>query len=247
MTAGFITLHRKIIDHPIWANSQVVHLFIHLLLMATYEEDKFLWNGKEQVLERGQLITGRFALAKATGIPPGSIHRYLKLLENIGILSIKPSNKFSLITILKYSDYQDRRTGVDRRTSNRRASGEHPVSTLNKGNKDNNITTLTNVSGEAPKDRRNPDVQILWEHGLQLGFPNTKQTINRFAISRLLKGKTVDQLKKAAEFSQEIRQEPYAPQVNNWMDLEEKYLKLRDFVQRANTKAKEAKGKSIRL
>jgi hypothetical protein len=97
-------------------------------------------------------------------------------------------------------------------------------------------TTSTKVLGETP-DKRNPDVQELWEYGLTLEFSNTKQHLNRYAITRLLKGRAVNQLKKAAKFSQDIRTEAYAPQVNNWMDLEDKYLKLRDWVARQNNKS----------
>lgn len=133
MNNGFITLHRKILDNPIWKNSQLSHLFIHLLFLATYEQDKFIWNGKEQVLERGQLITGRFSLSKSTGIPVGSIPRYLDTLRKLKIVNIKSNNRFSLITIVKYSDYQDKK---EKRTP-KRTTSEHLANTHNKDNKEN--------------------------------------------------------------------------------------------------------------
>ena len=68
MDTGFITLHRKITDNPIWKNSQLSHLFLTLLLLANHEEKKTLFNGKIEVIGRGQLITGRYSLAGLTGI-----------------------------------------------------------------------------------------------------------------------------------------------------------------------------------
>ena len=79
-------------------------------------------------------------------------------------------------------------------------------------------------------DLRNEDIQEVWEYGKTIGFPNTKERLNRFAIQRLIKNHGKDLLKKYAQYSQAVRQHQYAPQINNWMDLEEKLLKLRDFV-----------------
>lgn len=243
---GFITLHRKITENPIWKNPNAGHLFVTLLLLANHEQTRFLWNGQEMVLERGQLLTGRFALSELTGIAPGTIYDNLRLLEKLGMISVKSNNKFSIITIVKYSDYQDKKERPNNKpTTNQQQTNNQPTHTtiITTNNNDNN--TPTNVGAKA--DKRHPVIQELWQYGLQMGLPPTKQQLNRFAIKRLLSQHPPDKLKKALEFSQEIRDEPYAPQVNNWMDLEDKYLKLRDFVQRSNSKAKENQGKSIRL
>lgn len=109
------------------------------------------------------------------------------------------------------------------------------------------INTGSEKKEKIKPDQRNPEIQELWEYGLTHGFNNTKQHINRFAIKRLLKEHAVDQLKKALDFSQTILEEPYAPKVHNWLDLEDKYLKLRDFVQRHNKKINEAKEKHFIL
>jgi hypothetical protein len=93
--------------------------------------------------------------------------------------------------------------------------------------------------GEAPEYGKQ-EINQIWQYGKTLGFSQTKQTLNRYAINRLLKNSSVEQIKQAAEFSQKIRDEAYAPQINNWMDLEEKILKLRDWYKR-NSKPKESK------
>jgi hypothetical protein len=94
----------------------------------------------------------------------------------------------------------------------------------------------TNVEGQ-PQDKRSPDVQELWDYGLSIGFQPTKQSGNRYAITRLIKSHGKDLTKKYAHYSQAIRQHQYAPQINNWMDLEEKLLKLRDFAERQKKKS----------
>lgn len=131
MDTGFITLHRKITENPIWENSQLMHLFLTLLLWANHEEKKTLFNGKVEIIGRGQLITGRFKLAEATGIPAGSIPRYLDTLRKLEIINTKSNNKFTLITIIKYSEYQTKKEKVNTKPNNQRTPSEHPVNTNN--------------------------------------------------------------------------------------------------------------------
>lgn len=179
MDTGFITLHRKIIDNPVWKNSQLSHLFIHLLLLATYGDTKFLWNGKEEVLKRGQLITGRYALAEATGISPNTIKGYLKILENIGIITRKSTNKFTIITIIKYNQYQDRRVNHTTKDTSQTPARHQPDTTFNNINKDNNINKESGDKSPTPSQvakeffnqettRRNIGIQLAEKYGVDL-------------------------------------------------------------------------------
>ena len=107
MNQGFIVLWRKFTGTSFYKDSYAVHLAIHLIIEANHEPKKFLFNGKEETLSRGQLISGRLTLADETGIPPSTVYRKLELFRNIGFLDIKSNSKFSVITICNYSTYQD--------------------------------------------------------------------------------------------------------------------------------------------
>jgi hypothetical protein len=111
--------------------------------LASYEEKKFIWNGKEQVLKRGQLITGRFALAKETGQSPSSLRNRCQMLAKMGIVDIKSNNKFSLITIVKYSQYQYFGSEKDSKKDNQLTSNGQQTDTYNKVNKDNKVNKNT--------------------------------------------------------------------------------------------------------
>lgn len=134
MNNGFITLHRKIKENPIFRNSELFHLFTELLLSASHESHRFLWNGKDIEIKRGQLITGTFALGEAIGQNPRTIHDRLKILEGLGMITRKSTNKFSLITIVKYSDYQDK----IRKPTNEPQTNHKPSTTYNNENNVNN-------------------------------------------------------------------------------------------------------------
>ena len=99
---GWVKIHRKIIEWEWYQDSQMVHLFIHLLLSANHEDKK--WRG--HTVKRGQLITGLHKLSENTGISIQSLRTRLEKLSITREIVIKSTNKFSIITILNYEDYQ---------------------------------------------------------------------------------------------------------------------------------------------
>lgn len=99
MYRGFAKIWRKIEDEPWYKRSEVAHLAVHLLIKAAHEESSFLWNKRPMKLEIGQIVTGQIKLSQQTGISRQSIRTSLNILSNCGFLTIKSTNKFSLISI----------------------------------------------------------------------------------------------------------------------------------------------------
>lgn len=100
-------------------NSYMVHLFLHLLLEANHEPRE--WHGI--TVSRGQVIVGRKKLSEVTGISERSIRTCLHRLEETQELTIKTTNRFSLITIRNYEKYQLKGSGdlkADQQTTNKR-------------------------------------------------------------------------------------------------------------------------------
>ena len=101
------------------------------------------------------------------------------------------------------------------------------------------IDKVSNTQGEntpVKVDKRNPNVQEIWEHGINLGFTNKKEHLNRYAIARLLKDVPKDRLKQIIEYARKIQDQQYAPRIYNFLDLEEKLPKLKDFADRQKAK-----------
>ncbi len=102
MNQGWIKLHRKLLDWEWYQDPKMVHLFIHLLLLANHEQGN--WQGVE--VKRGQLLTGLAALSTATGLTSQNLRTCLKKLEKTGELTSKSTNRFRIITLCNYNDYQ---------------------------------------------------------------------------------------------------------------------------------------------
>ena len=104
---GFIKIHRQITENMLWRKPETSHLFIHLLIKAKYKSEKqVLLDGNEIEIKRGQLITGRKKLAIETGLTENEVQYSLELLKLHQQIHNETSNQYSIITLIKYDDYQ---------------------------------------------------------------------------------------------------------------------------------------------
>jgi hypothetical protein len=103
---GWVKVHRKIMDKGYYKRSQYVHLWIHILLKASHNETEFMWNGKIEKLMPGQFVTGRKQLSVDTGISQSTVERILETLESEHQIGQQKTNKFRLLTVTNWIQYQ---------------------------------------------------------------------------------------------------------------------------------------------
>jgi len=101
---GWIKLHRKFSDWEWFDNSEMVHLFIFLLLNANSENGN--WRGI--TIKRGQILTGLHSLNERTGISIQTLRTCLTRLEKTGEINKQSNNQNSIITICNYESYQEK-------------------------------------------------------------------------------------------------------------------------------------------
>jgi hypothetical protein len=112
-----------------------------------------LQHGQAVPLERGQLITGREKLHHQTGISENIIRHRLKLLENIGKITNKSTNKFSIITVCNYDQFQ----GAEDKEAPTDAPTSHQQTTTNKkiekeGRRNEKTKIKRNISSEVSEE-----------------------------------------------------------------------------------------------
>jgi len=100
---GFIKLDRAIENWRYKTKPNYVALWVHLLVKANHETRKVY----DTVVERGCLLTSYETLAKGTGLSIQSVRTILRHLDGEE-LTIKSTNKYTLICIVKYDEYQGR-------------------------------------------------------------------------------------------------------------------------------------------
>lgn len=99
---GYIKLHRKLVDWEWYTDVNVKVVFLHLLLTANFKKN--VYQGIEVL--PGQTIVGTNALAVNTGLSRQQVRTALNKLVLTNEITIKSTNKFSLVTIENWSSYQ---------------------------------------------------------------------------------------------------------------------------------------------
>ena len=122
---GWVKVYRKISENGFFRKSEYVHLWLHLLLEAAHEPVEFVWNGQTMTLQPGQLLTGRTELVKKTGIAGTNIERILDYFQNEQQIGQQKTNKFRIITITNWSDYQQIGQQSGQQTDNKRTTQGH--------------------------------------------------------------------------------------------------------------------------
>lgn len=100
---GWIKLHRKIAEWEWYNDANTLRLFLHLLINANHEPKR--WHG--MVIDKGQIVVGRKDLAKKLKVGEQSVRTSLNRLKSTNEITIKSTNKYSIVTILNWDNYQD--------------------------------------------------------------------------------------------------------------------------------------------
>lgn len=105
--AGWIKINRKIVEHWLWQDAERLKWWLDLLFMASWEDKKVSHDTHLFTLHRGQLIASISFLSDRWGKSNPTIIKYLKMLENDGMIKRETLYRYStVITICKYEDYQ---------------------------------------------------------------------------------------------------------------------------------------------
>lgn len=129
---GWISLHRKFLEWEWFDKSEMVQLFIYLLLKANHTAGE--WHGI--IVKRGQLITGIKKINKDTKISFQKIRTCLKRLELTHEINKQTTNKYSIITICNYDIYQTIQQTNNKEVTNKQQTSNKQLTTNNNNNKE---------------------------------------------------------------------------------------------------------------
>lgn len=99
---GFIKLHRKLVAWGWYQDYVVKDVFLHLLLTANFKDTSW----RKQELKAGQLVTSYKQLADNLGFSVQQIRTAVDKLKSTGEITTKSTNKYTIITVVNWEDYQ---------------------------------------------------------------------------------------------------------------------------------------------
>jgi biotin operon repressor len=145
---GFVKIHRRMMMWEWYTDHITKSVFLHLIISANYEDGRF--RGHE--VKRGQVVTGRKELADKLSLTQQNIRTALDKLKSTSEITIKSTNRFSIITVVNYNTYNDVQPGINHQISqpvNQQSTNSQP--TVNQ-----QLTTSKNIRKKERKKDNTP-------------------------------------------------------------------------------------------
>ncbi len=155
---SWVKLHRKFLHWEWYDDINTKTIFLHLLLTANYEDKK--WRGF--VIRRGQRIVGSLALANEVRLSRQKVRTALERLKSTNEITTKSTNEYTIITIVKYEEYQSAEAEVtseitnEQPAPNQRTTNEQPT--------DNQRITTTKEIKEIKESKEEESILVHFEN-----------------------------------------------------------------------------------
>lgn len=134
----FITLHRKITTSACFDDAELLKVWVWCLVRANHKDREIVHAGQVIKLKRGDFITGRFEAAKELKTTSMKFRSRIALLEKLGQITRKVTNKYTIISVVNYDYYQ----GKEKKLTNKQPTNNQQTTT------DNNVNNVNNQPGE---------------------------------------------------------------------------------------------------
>jgi len=140
---GWIKKYRKTLNNPMYRNYKLSHFWDYCLLKATHKKCKVMVGYQVVDLEPGQFVFGRDKASEETGLSVRTVRTCVDNLSKMENLTIKATNKYSVITIMNWHRYQ----GENSQPTNKRPANDQQTTTY-KNIKNTSSKEEVNIYGE---------------------------------------------------------------------------------------------------
>ena len=225
MGNGFIKLHRKIIESSVWEKPDILKVWLWCLIKATHTNQEFPFNGKDIKLTKGEFITGREKACKELKISPQTYRTAITYLKSTSRITTKSTNQFTLISILKWNDYQEKSTSkTTNELTNQQPATNQPLTTYKKVKNDKN-----DIIAGKPAREIEPIINLFKE--LNPSYAGLyKNKTERGAAERLTKLHSFEGVEKLIKDLIYWRSAPFCPVITKPTELENKLAKFELFL-----------------
>ena len=191
---GWIKIHRQIQDCFIWKEKPYdkARAWIDLLLSANHRDKKLLIDNDVVVIARGSYMTSTVKLADRWGWSRNKVLRFLNVLESEQMLNTKRTQNGTLITIVKYDDFQcsdtaDETTyGTTNGTADETSDRTSDRTADETQNKNIRIKEIKNEKNIKEIFFENPDLEIAFKDYVSMRS-KIKKPMTKNAIERMIK------------------------------------------------------------
>jgi len=204
--SGWIKLHRSLQDSSIAAHPEYLAVWIHLMLRAQHSASECVIGRQIVKLSVGQLVFGRIKFSAEIGVTENKVRAALDVMKSLNMITIKSMAKFSIISIVKWNEYQTESPANNHETASTSPADHQQVATYKNDKNvknDKNIIILAQQVATQDKPAQKteldysqwpsmPNEQTMTDWlsmRKRLKAPVSQTVINRFALE-LKKAKT---------------------------------------------------------
>lgn len=143
INSGFIKIDRKITEWRWYGDANTIRVFLHLLLIANYEDKPF----EKLIIRRGEAVISYPKISNKLKLSIQQARTAIEHLKSTGEITVKPYSKFSVVTITNYDRYQ-----TVNRQNNRQSTGNQQARQQSINNNGRNIRKNTTYSKRNKED-----------------------------------------------------------------------------------------------
>ncbi|MCX6163626.1 MAG: hypothetical protein NTU73_01995 [Ignavibacteriae bacterium] len=184
---GYIKLYRQITENEFYFSERFtkVQAWIDLLILANHKPNTIFIRGIEIKTVAGELCYSQLTLAKRWKWNFKTVNKFLLMLENRKMITIKINKVTTIITILNWKQYQ----------GNGEQNGEQKENKTETNKNVKECKEIINPKNNIPMDTKNKEKNYLYSVVKILMLITSKEKSNCFAlVQRLLKYKAEDNL-----------------------------------------------------
>lgn len=147
--AGFVIMHRDILEWEWYQSPTVSRLYFHLILRVNYTDKR--WQGI--LVKRGQLITSNENLALELKLSIQQIRTALQKLLEGNYIKLNATSRFTLITLINYDKFQTYESIANKPITSKQQTNNKPITTTKQSKKENKVNKLT-IEGRLEKFKK---------------------------------------------------------------------------------------------
>lgn len=205
---GYIKLWRSMLDWEHYTDIKTKTLFIHLFLTANFKDVKCMG----QIVPRGSRIIKESRIGEECGLTYQEVRTALKRLIFTGEITKKTTNKFTLVSIENYEEYQSDLSTPNEQLTNKQRTNNEQITSIEEECKECKEYTLSSELSEPDKKK-----------SIKLYKPDSREYLSAEYIAKRI-------LKERPDYK-ELQGKKYEKALQRWADDIEKIFRIdkRDF------------------
>ena len=218
---GWVKLHRKLSDNPIWFSEKFTRgqAWVDLILLANHKDGYFYKRGVKINVKKGQVGRSEVELSDRWKWSRSKVRKFLKDLEKEQQIEQHKTNVTQVISILSWDKYQKKEQQTEQQKDTKRTPKEQQKDTYKNVKKEKNVN-----------NDKNKHIEFNFKNSL-LDLGIKKEIVDDWLKVRKTKKATNTEtsfrsIKKQIELSGKIASECIRVAVeNNWAGFKADWLK----------------------